>query len=230
MGTFQMIASSGTSSSSSSHSASRSFTDFRVVCCQDCLRALREAGGETSRLRELLRERVRGAVGNVCEWAGEGDRDRRPEAERLAMFGREGAEGEVKPLRSDFPGAWSCDWGRELLSACPFKLGYRGFAVSVRLRNEGGAGCGWVVERAWGASEDFGASKTTRLDGETGIGKVGGPCTSSRLMSSKCERSLGPMMSDRPEEWKLDDLDDFEFVRSGGLPGGPPSPRWASAV
>lgn len=48
---------------------------------------------------------------------------------------------------------------------------------------------------------------------------------SSRVISSKCERSLGPMMSDRPEEWRLEDFEDFEFVRSGGLPGAPPRAR-----
>ena len=69
-----------------------------------------------------------------------------------------------------------------------------------------------------------GASNTTRLEGDTGIGKELGPrpCRSSRLMSSKCERSLGPMMSERVEEWKDEDLDDLELVRSGGEPGAPP--------
>lgn len=46
-----------------------------------------------------------------------------------------------------------------------------------------------------------------------------GPPRSSRLMSSKWVRSLWPMTSDIFEEWKDEDLDDFEFVRSGGLPG-----------
>jgi hypothetical protein len=48
-------------------------------------------------------------------------------------------------------------------------------------------------------------------------------------MSSKCERfSVVPMKSRRVDEWMLDDLDDFEFVRSGGLPGGAPNVCWAS--
>jgi hypothetical protein len=39
-------------------------------------------------------------------------------------------------------------------------------------------------------------------------------------MSSKCERfSVVPIKSRSVDEWMLDDLDDFEFVRSGGLPG-----------
>ena len=69
-----------------------------------------------------------------------------------------------------------------------------------------------------------GASNRTRFEGGEGIGNVVGPMfpfTSSRLMSSKCERSLGPMTSDRFDEWKDEDLDDFEFVRSGGEPGSP---------
>lgn len=36
------------------------------------------------------------------------------------------------------------------------------------------------------------------------------------------------MKSEWVDEWKLLDLDDLEFVRSGGLPGGPPNPEWAS--
>lgn len=61
------------------------------------------------------------------------------------------------------------------------------------------------------------------------MGKEEGPPeASSRLMSSKCERSLGPMKSERVDEWKLDDLDDLEFVRSGGLPGGAPKTDCAS--
>jgi hypothetical protein len=46
-------------------------------------------------------------------------------------------------------------------------------------------------------------------------------------MSSKCDRSLGPMKSECVEEWKLLDLDDLLFVRSGGLPGAP-NAAWAS--
>lgn len=53
-------------------------------------------------------------------------------------------------------------------------------------------------------------------------------CKSSRLMSSKWDRSLGPMMSERDEECSDDDLDDFEFVRSGGEPGAPPRPMVSS--
>jgi hypothetical protein len=47
-------------------------------------------------------------------------------------------------------------------------------------------------------------------------------------MSSKWERSWGAMTSDRFEEWKELDLDDLEFVRSGGEPGGPPMAILAS--
>ena len=64
-------------------------------------------------------------------------------------------------------------------------------------------------------------SNSRRFGDGSGMGNAVGPCPSSRLMSSKCDRSLGPMTSDKPEEWKLDDLDDFELVRSGGLPGAP---------
>ena len=60
------------------------------------------------------------------------------------------------------------------------------------------------------------------------MGKAVGPWTSSRLMSSKCDRSLGPMKSDKVDEWKLLDLEDLELVRSGGLPGGAPKAEWVS--
>jgi hypothetical protein len=64
-------------------------------------------------------------------------------------------------------------------------------------------------------------SNSRRFGDGSGMGKELGPCPSSRLMSSKCDRSLGPIMSDMTDEWKLDDLDDLELVRSGGLPGAP---------
>lgn len=64
-------------------------------------------------------------------------------------------------------------------------------------------------------------SNIRRLGDGSGMGKELGPCPSSRLMSSKCDRSLGPITSDMPEEWKLEDFDDLELVRSGGLPGAP---------
>lgn len=71
-----------------------------------------------------------------------------------------------------------------------------------------------------------------RFDGLVGMGKTEGPADdSSKLMSSKCERLLRspfPMKSEWLEEWKLLDLDDFELVRSGGLPGGPPNVVCAS--
>jgi hypothetical protein len=54
------------------------------------------------------------------------------------------------------------------------------------------------------------------------------PCTSSRLISSKWDRSWGAMTSERCEEWKELDLDDLEFVRSGGEPGAPPRAMFAS--
>jgi hypothetical protein len=64
-------------------------------------------------------------------------------------------------------------------------------------------------------------SNSRRLGDGSGMGNELGPCPSSRLMSSKWDRSLGPITSDMPEEWKLLDLDDLELVRSGGLPGAP---------
>lgn len=107
MGTFQMTASSGSSSSSSSHSASRSLTVFRFASCHDCRLVLSEGDGETSRFLELRRDSVRGEEGNFCVFEGDWDRDERVGAERL-MLVSEGAEGEVKPLRSCLPGAASC--------------------------------------------------------------------------------------------------------------------------
>jgi hypothetical protein len=97
---FQMTASSGSSSSSSSHSASLSFTVLRFASCHDCLRALTEGEGNTSSVRELFRESVRGA--EVCVLEGDGDRDERRGAARL-MVCNEGADGDVNP-RLIFPG------------------------------------------------------------------------------------------------------------------------------
>jgi hypothetical protein len=210
-----MNASSGTSSSSSSHSASRSLAVLRAPCCQDCLRVPIDEEGETSRFRELFRERLRGADVKLGGFAGEGERERRAGAVRLA---RDGADGDVKPRLSCFPGACSCDCDREALFTCVFRLGYRGFEPPVRSRNECCAACGELREPNDELREP---SKSRRLGEGRGMGKVFGPCPSSRLMSSKCDRSPGPITSERPEEWKLDDLEDLELVRSGGLPGAP---------
>jgi hypothetical protein len=65
-----------------------------------------------------------------------------------------------------------------------------------------GSGGGGIMLRSF-AEARLGASNSTRVEGGEGIGKVEGPrapFTSSRLMSSKCDRSLGPMTSERPEE------------------------------
>lgn len=157
MGTFQMTASSGSSSSSSSHSASRSLTVLRVAVCHDCLLEAIEGVGETSRFRELLRDRER------CEedeegsgLFGEGDLERRTGACRLVMFAREGADGEEKPLRICFPGA--CSWGpaRKLLLVWIFMAAGRGLEPFVRSRNECGAACGMLREREASKSTRFG--------------------------------------------------------------------------
>jgi hypothetical protein len=224
MGTFQMTASSGSSSSpSSSHSASLSFTVFRLASCHDCLRELIEGEGRTS-FRELLRESVRGEEGNFELLAGDGDRDERCGAARL-MLVSVGADGDVRALLDGFPGAASCvclPWIAFL--TCPCKFGYRCLDVLVRSRTEWCAGCGWDRLRPL-EEKDREDSYTTRLEGLNGIGNDVGPAeASSRLMSSKCERlprSPGPMKSECVDEWKLLDLDDFELVRSGGLPGAP---------
>lgn len=100
IGTFQMIASSGRSSSpSSSHSASRSLAVFRAAVCHDCLLGFMGVlEGEISCVRELLRERLRGAeVNDLWEFAGEGERERRPGAARLVTLVSMGAEGEENP-------------------------------------------------------------------------------------------------------------------------------------
>lgn len=128
IGTPHRYASSGRSSSSSSHSASSSFTDLRVVCCHDCLRLAMLGEGETSRLRELLRERVRDdEEGILGGFDGEGDRERRPGAARLAMLvmlASEGAEGEVNPRLIWRPPAcrWEFCWRTALLT-WPLRLG-----------------------------------------------------------------------------------------------------------
>ena len=103
-----------------------------------------------------------------------------------------------------------------------------GLDVPVRSRNECWAEWGRLLVE----TEARGASKRTRLEGLAGMGKdEGAPDASSRLMSSKCERfSVVPMKSRRVDEWMLDDLDDFEFVRSGGLPGGAPKEDCASCA
>jgi hypothetical protein len=90
-------------------------------------------------------------------------------------------------------------------------LGYLGLALAVRSRNEWTGGCG--VLRLLLIEEK----------------EVRRPCTSSRLISSKCERSAGPIMSERASEWKDDDLEDLEFVKSGGEPGAPSRAGFDSA-
>lgn len=225
---FQMTASSGNSSSSSSHSASLSLTVFRFESCHDCRRALSEGDGKACMFRELRLESVREAAGPECALEGEGDRDERWRADS-DMVVSEGTDGDVKPGLSCLPGAASCAcWRWTAWWTWPCRLGYRGFAVPVRSRNVWWTGCGCTCDRLRAEREAFGASKTMRLEGLTGTGKdAGPPAASLRLMSSKCERSLGPIESDRVDEWKLDDLDDFELVRSGGLPGGAPKAVWA---
>jgi hypothetical protein len=142
MGTFQMTASSGSSSSSSlSHSASRSFRVLRFASCHDCLRELSDGEGRTS-FRELFRDSVRGAEVNVELFAGDGDRDERCGAARLMELS-EGADGDVRALLDIFPGAASCVglfWAR--LVACPFRPGCLDLEVLVRSRTEWCAGCG----------------------------------------------------------------------------------------
>jgi hypothetical protein len=195
MGTFQMTASSGNSSSSSSHSASLSLTVLRFASCHDCRLELNDGEGSTSRVfRELFRESVRGAEANLCGFEGDGDRDVRLGAERL-MLVSDGADGDEKPLLSCLPGAASCvccvcrAW-----FICPFGAGYaRDLAVLVRSRAEWCVGCGCDRLRPL-EGKGLEASKTTRFDAARGIGKDAGPrVASSRLMSSKCVRSPGPM-------------------------------------
>jgi hypothetical protein len=167
-------------------------------------------------LRELERETERGAEENACDFEGEGEREDRV-GRAGDKFASEGVDGEVNPLLTDLPGAFSCDCGLTALLTWPFRLGYRGLELLVRSRNEWAAGCGCELPR-W--LEDRDASNSTRLEGDVGMWKdEGAACRSSRLMSSKWERSLWPMTSGRLEEWKDEDLDDLELVRSGGLSG-----------
>jgi hypothetical protein len=213
------MASSGSSSSSSSHSASLSLTVFRFASCHDCLLEFSPGEGKLSRFRELLRESVRGAEGKPLVLEGDGERDERLGAARPRLV-RDGADGEVKPLLSCFPGAVSCDcclW--TAWWTCPFRVGYLGFVVLVRSRKEV-----WECDRLRPpATEGREPSKMMRSDGLNGAWNPEGPAAaSSRLMSSKCERSLVPIKSVSVDECRLLDLDDLEFVRSGGLPGGIP--------
>jgi hypothetical protein len=150
---------------------------------------------------ELLRDSVCDADGAVCIFDGDGEREDRFGAERL-MLVSVGAEGDVKPLRICFPGAASCVcWCRcTALLTCPLRLGYLGFAVPVKSRNEWCAGCGCDKLRPFGGNA-LGASKTMRLEEFAGMGKEDGPpVASSRLISSKCERLPGPMKSEWVEE------------------------------
>ena|SRR5690242_15442577 len=149
MGMFQMTASSGSSSSSSSHSASLSFTVLRFASCHDCLRALIEGEGRTSRVRELFRDSV--CAADVCVLEGEGDREERRGAARL-MVCSEGAEGEVKPLRI-LPGCSCCGCGRMAWLSGPLRPGYWGF-LAVRSRNECCAEWAWGVPWRLESDED----------------------------------------------------------------------------
>lgn len=156
MGTFQMTASSGSSSSSSSHSASRSFTVLRVPCCHDCLLAT-EGEGETSRLRELFRDRERCEDDEGSGLFGEGDLERRIGACRFVMLASDGAEGDEKPLLICFPGACSCGPARRLPLVWIFIAAGRGLEPLVRSRNEcGAAACGMLREREASKSTRFG--------------------------------------------------------------------------
>jgi hypothetical protein len=184
IGTFQIKASSGSSSSpSSSHSASLSFTVLRFASCHDCLlEELNDGEGSTSMFRELFRDNVRGTVGDFAVLEGEGDRDERFGAARPKVVS-EGADGDVKPLLNCLPGAASC-----VGCLCPallVKLGYLDFAVLVKSRTEWCAGC--VCDKLR-PPDVMGreASKMTRFEGLNGMGNVEGPLdASSRLMSSK---------------------------------------------
>lgn len=203
---------------------------MRFESCHDCLRALRAGDGKSIFL-ELLRDNVRGADGAVWVFEGDGEREDLFGAERL-MLESVGAEGDVKPLRICFPGAASCVCCClcTALLTCPFRLGYLGFAVLVKSRNEWCAGCGCDRLRPLEGNA-FGASKMMLLEELAGIGKEDGPpVASSRLISSKWERLPGPKKSEWVEEWQLLDLDDLEFVRSGGLPGGIPKAELASCA
>jgi hypothetical protein len=142
IGTFIMTASSGRSSSSSSHSASFSLTVLRFASCQDCRRVLRAGEGSPSMVRELWRERVRSAEGTSCPFEGDGERELRLGAARLTVVS-DGADGDVKPLRDCFPGAASCVCGLcTALWTCVWRLGNLGFDVPVRSRKDWCAGCG----------------------------------------------------------------------------------------
>lgn len=130
-----MKASSGNSSSpSSSHSASLSFTVLRFESCHDCRLEFTDGDGKTS-FRELLRDSVRGPVGDLAVFEGEEERDEWFGAARLRVV-RVGADGEVKPLLNCFPGAVSCVGCLPALLTCPVRLGYLDFAVLVKSRTE----------------------------------------------------------------------------------------------
>jgi hypothetical protein len=137
IGTFQIKASSGSSSSpSSSHSASLSFTVLRLASCHDCRREFKPGEGKTS-FRELFRDSVRGTAGDFAD-DGEGERDERFGAARLRVV-RVGADGDVKPRLNCLPGALSCDGCLPALLAV--RLECLDFAVLVKSRTEWCADC-----------------------------------------------------------------------------------------
>lgn len=78
---------------------------------------------------------------------GDGDRERRNGACRLVMFAREGADGDEKPLRSCFPGAWSCGPARKLWLVWIFMADGRDLDPFVRSRNEWDGACGMLRDR-----------------------------------------------------------------------------------
>jgi len=89
---------------------------------------------------------------------------------------------------------------------------------------------GWLCAAAWAAwswaAECFGLAGPVRSRKAAGAA-AGAPC---RSMSSKCDRSAGPRQSESVDECRLDDLDDLELVRSGGLPGGGEPPKAAAGA
>lgn len=93
MGTFQITASSGTSSSESWHSSSNSAVDLRFGC-QELRRGLRTGEGP-DRTRGVLEGIDIGDSGQLPGCVGDGDLDRCFFARVMAS---EGAEGLVRPL------------------------------------------------------------------------------------------------------------------------------------
>jgi hypothetical protein len=204
MGTFQMTASSGTSSSKSSYSSSSSLTVFlgRSACrLRTCIDA-DENRDECPPLEELCPADL-GEDGN-CRWptAVIGDSDLSDEMV-LPLLGTIICLRDLVS-RGEGSGSWN-------LFRAPLNAGAV-LGTFVRSRKDRSLVAAAVFTRYSGCGRIWAVDLSPHTLGDIAAD------TSSRLISSKQLRSAGAT-SPGLEDGNDDDLEDLESVRSGGEPG-----------